>query len=61
MRVNPMRAPTIVLLNSNSFYLFQKLGILDADTLDCFLPETNRLCEDLFDRAVLRMFEDGSF
>ena len=34
--------------NGNSFYLFQKVEILDVDTLDYILPETNRLFKDLF-------------
>ena len=36
--------------NGNSFYLFLKVEILDVDTLDFLLPETNRLLKDLKDR-----------
>ena len=35
--------------NGNGFCLFQKVGILDVDILDCLLPETNRLFSDSFD------------
>ena len=35
--------------NGNSFQLFQKVKILDVDTLDCLLHETNRPFEDFFD------------
>ena len=42
---------TFVLLkqtNGNSFYLLQKAEILVVVTLDCLLPEINRLLKDLF-------------
>ena len=35
--------------NGNSFYLFQKVEILDVVTLDYLLPETNRIFKDSFD------------
>ena len=38
-----------VVVVGNSFYLLQKVEILDVDTLDCLLPETNWLFKDLFD------------
>ena len=33
--------------NGNSFYFFQKVKVLDVDTLDSYLAETNRLFKDL--------------
>ena len=35
--------------NGNGFYLFQKAKIFYVITLDCLLPETNRILKDLFD------------
>ena len=35
--------------NGNSFYWLQKAEILVVVTLDCLLPETNRLLKNLLD------------